>query len=98
MRVERVTCDLKDYNMGLMPSLQERKVLVVGKHLCGGATDLALHLSTRDDTARRLTLTGVGIATCWCVGVHRVPSQHFPCRTMPFVNPPFGRERTKWVK
>ncbi len=65
MRVERVTCDLKDYKMSRMPSLQQRRVLVIGKHLCGGATDLALHLSTTGEAGQRLKLTGVGIATCW---------------------------------
>jgi len=41
-RVERATCDLKDFCLAGMDSLQDRRCVVVGKHLCGGATDLAL--------------------------------------------------------
>ena len=41
-RVERATCDLKDFCLVGMDSLQDRRCVVVGKHLCGGATDLAL--------------------------------------------------------
>lgn len=41
-RVERATCDLKDFCLSDMNTLQGRRCVVLGKHLCGGATDLAL--------------------------------------------------------
>merc|ERR1712078_789655 len=48
-RGERATCDLKDFCLAEMESLQDRRCVVVGKHLCGGATDLALRcIAARD--------------------------------------------------
>ena len=41
-RVDRATCDLKDFCLSEMDTLQGRRCVVLGKHLCGGATDLAL--------------------------------------------------------
>jgi len=40
--VERLRLDLADFAMHAAPSTYGRRVVVTGKHLCGGATDMAL--------------------------------------------------------
>ena len=53
--VERIQCDLKDFDLSKLESLRskeeedeavggKKRVIVVGKHLCGGATDMALEV------------------------------------------------------
>ena len=71
-RVERATCDLKDFCLAEMESLQDRRCVVVGKHLCGGATDLALRCiaacrspnSPAEGPGARPCVLALGIATC----------------------------------
>ena len=63
-RVQRIVCDLKDFRIENLKELEERRGLVVGKHLCGGATDLALNLSMNDKTKGALDMYGLCIATC----------------------------------
>jgi tRNA:m4X modification enzyme len=82
----RWTVDLKDLDLYRSQVLAKSKVLVVGKHLCGEATDYALRCaveskcnSTGPDTPKLRSLYGLGLAPC-C---------HHSCRWLTFINTPF---------
>ena len=82
----RLTVDLKDLDLYRSHVLEKSKVLVVGKHLCGEATDYALRCtvgsksnSVGSDTPKLQGLYGLGLAPC-C---------HHSCRWLTFINTPF---------
>lgn len=76
MKHVRIKCDIADIDLRRVPELVRGKVTVVSKHLCGGATDLALRAirvaSTAPATAAadssvpaaHVQVDGVAIATC----------------------------------
>lgn len=64
----RIRSDIADIALTKVPQLKERPVIAVSKHLCGGATDLALRSIEVSDrsasTPPPVAITGVAIATC----------------------------------
>ncbi|UPR01316.1 tRNA:m(4)X modification enzyme TRM13 [Chloropicon primus] len=64
MKVERFQCDLKDFAMDKVKSLADRRVCVVGKHLCGGATDMALQICKTSRESSGVALQSLCIASC----------------------------------
>ncbi|OWF35563.1 tRNA:m(4)X modification enzyme TRM13-like [Mizuhopecten yessoensis] len=55
-KFERIRIDIANLHLGRVPSIQEneRPVVAVGKHLCGGATDLAVRCVTNTLSAEDL--------------------------------------------
>ncbi|KNC47909.1 coiled-coil domain-containing protein 76 [Thecamonas trahens ATCC 50062] len=63
----RVRIDIKDADLAALPDVDPTAPRVmVAKHLCGGATDLALYMATRTETLRD-SFEAVYIAQC-CYG------------------------------
>ena len=71
---QRITMDIKDFDLGWF---QDKSVIAVAKHLCGGATDLAIRSLTNCKT-----LLGLAVATC-C---------HHNCDMQSYVNLEFMRD------
>lgn len=57
---ERVRIDIAHLNLRKVAAVQQQKVVVTGKHLCGGATDLALRCAV--NTLAPLPPTAPGLA------------------------------------
>lgn len=77
--LHRLTIDLKDLDLYMIPALHSSKVTVVGKHLCGEATDFALTCCLSRVKETQSAFHGMLIAPC-C---------HHSCKWDSFVNRPF---------
>jgi tRNA:m4X modification enzyme len=64
----RIKSDIADVSLRKVTELQGKPVVAVSKHLCGGATDLALravHLAAvPGDAEPAIDVHGIAIATC----------------------------------
>ncbi|XP_060082028.1 tRNA:m(4)X modification enzyme TRM13 homolog [Ylistrum balloti] len=66
-KFERIRIDIANLHLGKVPSIQENKrpVVAVGKHLCGGATDLAVRCVTNTlDTEDVVEIVGEDEPLC----------------------------------
>jgi len=64
--IHRLRANIADVNLSLVPCVQSTKAIIaVGKHLCGAATDMALHsLHKVNDEMKEPIVNGVCIALC----------------------------------
>jgi len=64
--IHRLRADIADVDLNLVPCVQSTKAIIaVGKHLCGAATDMALHsLHKVSDKMKEPIVKGVCIALC----------------------------------
>lgn len=81
--ITRLKIDVKDLDLTKVPEiLQQRRLVFIGKHMCGGGTDVslkcALHLEHHLPKERKLT-EGIVIALC-C---------HSRCSWDSYINKPF---------
>jgi tRNA:m4X modification enzyme len=64
----RIKSDIADVSLQRVTELQGKRIVAVSKHLCGGATDLALRAvkiaSTPGEGATAIDVHGIAIATC----------------------------------
>lgn len=77
----RLRVDIKDLRLSGADVVSGRDVVVLGKHLCGAATDLALRCLLETESDPGFDPTGVAIATC-C---------HHRCEWRTYVNRGFFR-------
>lgn len=66
---ERARIDIAHLNLRRLPAVNNRDVVITGKHLCGGATDLALRCAVNTLAPDQVegeggVLKGIAIATC----------------------------------
>jgi len=91
--VRRIKIDIKDLDLTKVDLIDKRNIIVVGKHLCGGGTDVslrcALHLNAANSSQkkeegeeRHTAVEGFTIALC-C---------HQRCTWESYVNKPFLEE------
>ena len=68
LRQERICCDIADFDIRRMPSLQGRRVVLTGKHLCGIASDLTLRCAAACAPGRAAAggprLLGLAFSSC----------------------------------
>ena len=77
----RLRVDIKDLRLSGAAAVSGRDVVVLGKHLCGAATDLALRCLLETEPEPGFDAAGVAIATC-C---------HHRCEWRSYVNRGFFR-------
>ncbi|KAK3890177.1 hypothetical protein Pcinc_005855 [Petrolisthes cinctipes] len=83
LSVRRLRVDIKDLSLAAVPGLDHCiRLVAVGKHLCGAATDLALQCVSQYHGSGKAEVVGVVLALC-C---------HHRCTWPTYVNPGFFQE------
>ncbi|KAH9489457.1 tRNA:m(4)X modification enzyme TRM13 [Bulinus truncatus] len=77
----RIKIDIEDLNLGCVPEVEKASsVIVVGKHLCGGATDMGIRCATNTLNSQSDTSASPSDSLTTDVSVHSV--EHFGGSTL----------------